>query len=115
MNGERRTHGFGAGLQGDGSFMATYRFTTHGAIPAEVIENLVGMPVLATVTVTTLRVNVIDLSALNGLLTALHQQGLVLLDVRRDLWAGDDDALDAPWQAAPSSSQPAQTALARLP
>jgi hypothetical protein len=83
--------------------MATYRFTIEGAIPAEVIEDLAGVSMVA---VTTLRVNVIDIAALNGLLTALHQQGLVLLDVRRDLWAVDDGALDvdARWQSAPPSN-----------
>lgn len=76
--------------------MATYRFTLEGVVPADVIEDLLGVSVVATVTSTTLRVNVIDVAALNGLLTALHQQGLILLDMRRDLWADDDGALDAP-------------------
>lgn len=71
-----------------------YRFTLKGVIPAEVIEDLVGVSMPATVTSTTLRVDVIDVAALNGLLTALHQQGLVVLDMRRDLWAEDDGALD---------------------
>lgn len=82
--------------------MATYRFTLEGVIPAEVIADLVGVSMTATVTSTTLRVKVIDVAALNGLLTALHQRGLILLDMRRDLWADDDGALDVD---APSSQR----------
>lgn len=73
---------------------ATYEIRVEGVVPPDVLENVEGVSTVATSTETTLRAEVADTSALNGLLAALRRGGLVLLEVRRDLWAGDDDVLD---------------------
>lgn len=73
---------------------ATYEIRVEGAVPADVIEDFEGVSAVSMVTDTTLRADLVDTSALHGLLDALRRAGLVLLDVRRDLWAGDEDVLD---------------------
>jgi len=73
---------------------ARYEIRIEGAVPVEVFDDFEGVSMEATVTSTTIRADLVDFSALNGLLDTLRQQGLVLLDVRRDLWADDDSVLD---------------------
>jgi len=73
---------------------ATYEIRVEGVVPPDVLENVEGVSSVAATTDTTLRAELADTAALNGLLAALRREGLVLLEVRRDLWAGDDDVLD---------------------
>ena len=73
---------------------ATYEIRVEGVVPPDVLGNVEGVSTVATATESILRAQVADTSALNGLLAALRREGLVLLEVRRDLWAGDDDVLD---------------------
>lgn len=73
---------------------ATYEIRVAGVVSPSVIEDFEGVSTLNTLTDTTLRADLVDSSALNGLLEALRRSGLVLLDVRRDLWSSDDSVLD---------------------
>lgn len=73
---------------------ATYEIRVEGEVPPEVLDNLDGVLMVAAATDTTLRADLADTTALNGLLAALRGEGLVLLEVRRDLWADDDNVLD---------------------
>jgi len=73
---------------------ATYEIRVEGVVPPDVLENVEGVSSVAATTDTTLRAELADTAALNGLLAALRREGLVLLEVRRDLWAGNDDVLD---------------------
>jgi hypothetical protein len=72
----------------------TYEIRVEGVVPLGVLENVEGVSAVAAATDTTLRAQLPDTSALNGLLATLRREGLVLLEVRRDLWAGNDDVLD---------------------
>jgi hypothetical protein len=81
---------------------ATYEIRVAGAVPPEVIEDFEGVSTVSMVTDTTLRADLVDTSSLHGLLAALRRAGLVLLDVRRDLWADDDEVLDVDDPEPPS-------------
>ncbi len=73
---------------------ATYEIQVEGEVPPAVLEHFEGISAVATSLDTTLRAQVADSAALNGVLSALRREGLVLLEVRRDLWADGDDVLD---------------------
>jgi hypothetical protein len=72
----------------------TYELRVEGEVPPEVLDDLDGVRTVAAATDTTLRADLTDTTALNCLLAALRREGLVLLEVRRDLWADDDKVLD---------------------
>ena len=73
----------------------TYEIRVEGEVPNEVLENFEGVTSRGETLDTTLRADLADSSALNGLLLALRQAGLVLLDVRRE-FGGPDEAPASP-------------------
>jgi hypothetical protein len=72
----------------------SYEIRVAGSVPPDLIEDFEGVSTVAVMSDTTLRAELVDTSALNGLLRALRREGLVLLEVRRDLWADDDGILE---------------------
>ena len=72
----------------------TYHIRVVGPVPPDVFDNFEGLSLVSVETDTTLRAELPDTAALHGLLEALRQEGLVLLDLRRDLWADDNGILD---------------------
>ena len=69
----------------------TYEIRVEGEVPNEVLDNFEGVTSRGETLDTTLRADLADAAALNGLLLALRQAGLVLLDVRRE-FGGPDEA-----------------------
>jgi hypothetical protein len=73
----------------------TYEIRVEGSVPPEVLENFAGHVLTGETVDTTLRADLVDAAALNGLLLALRRAGLVLLDVRR-VFGGPDEDLSEP-------------------
>ena len=69
----------------------TYEIRVEGEVPSEVLDNFEGVTSRGETLDTTLRADLAYAAALNGLLLALRQAGLVLLDVRRE-FGGPDQA-----------------------
>lgn len=69
----------------------TYEIRVEGRVPGEVLENFEGVTSDGETLDTTLRADLADTAALHGLLMALRNEGLVLLDVRREFSEPDDD------------------------
>ena len=68
-----------------------YEIRVEGEVPNEVLENFEGVTSQGETLDTTLRADLADAAALHGLLLALRHQGLVLLDVRREIDGPDAD------------------------
>jgi hypothetical protein len=73
----------------------SYEIRVEGSVPPEVLENFGGQVLNPGTMDTTLRADLVDASALSGLLLALRRAGLVLLDVRR-VFGGPDEDLSEP-------------------
>jgi hypothetical protein len=71
---------------------ATYEIRVVGEVPPELLEDFEGVALVAESMDTTLRAQLTDSAALNGLLIALRHAGLVLLDVRREIAMDGADA-----------------------
>lgn len=69
----------------------TYEIRVEGGVPHEVLENFEGVTSHGETSDTRLRADLADAAALNGLLVALRQAGLVLLEVRREFGGTGDD------------------------
>ena len=82
----------------------TYQIRVVGPVPADVFDDFEGVSILSVETDTTLRADLVDVTALHGLLAALRHEGLVLLDLRRDLFADDDTGILDLDDAAQTSS-----------
>ncbi len=74
----------------------TYEIRVEGQVSNEVLENFEGVTSEGETLDTTLRADLADVAALHGLLLALRQEGLVLLDVRREFGTPDDDLSSEP-------------------
>jgi hypothetical protein len=74
---------------------ATYEIRVDGEVPSEVFENFEGLTWINRSMHTTLRADLADPAALYGLIAALRRAGLVLLEVRRDPGASQDQATEA--------------------
>ena len=64
---------------------ATYEIRVAGEVPNGVLENFESVVLVAETKDTTLRAELTDSAALQGLLIALRQLDLVLLEVRREI------------------------------
>lgn len=73
---------------------AAYEIRVAGEVPTEVLENFESVVLIAETMDTTLRAELTDSAALHGLLTALRQAGLELLEVRRELAMEDPNPLE---------------------
>ena len=69
----------------------TYEIRVEGSVPPDVLEDYGGQVLTGGTIDTTLRADLVDASALSGLLMALRRAGLVLLDVRRVFGGPDED------------------------
>jgi hypothetical protein len=63
---------------------AVYAIRVAGEVPPAVLENFEGVTSIAQSLDTTLRADLVDSAALHGLLNALRDVGLVLVDVQRE-------------------------------
>lgn len=63
---------------------AVYEMKVRGDVPTELLEDFEAQLVAADGTATSIRVNLPDQSALHGLLHALRNAGVELIDIRRE-------------------------------
>lgn len=63
---------------------AVYEIRVRGELPATLLDDFAAELSVADAGTTTIRAELADQSALHGLIHALRQQGLTLVDVRRE-------------------------------